>query len=113
MKYFQSLCFFGESIGTSTCSCNWLEQEYATVQSRWVVGFRGYSGGPAPEVVPRSPEMTERPKERWRELCDQAIREKDLQRVLELANEISDLLETKEGPRRQEHGLDGKPNGEA
>jgi hypothetical protein len=57
--------------------------------------------------------MTERSEERWRELCRQAIRETDLQRVLELVNEINDLLEARE--RKNSHSgscIYGKVNGE-
>ena len=53
--------------------------------------------------------MTERSEERWRQLCEQAIREKDLQRVLELVNEITDLLEAKERKNSNSGGcLDGQ-----
>ena len=34
--------------------------------------------------------------ERWRALCEQAVNEKDPQKLLELTNEINRLLEAKE-----------------
>jgi hypothetical protein len=41
--------------------------------------------------------------ERWRELCEQAAKEKDLQKLLELVHEIDRLLEAQEKkkPSRQ------------
>jgi hypothetical protein len=39
-------------------------------------------------------------KERWRELCEQAINEHDLQKLLELVNEIDRLLGEKEKQER-------------
>lgn len=40
-------------------------------------------------------------KEDWRELCEQAVREKDPQRLLELVQRINQLLAEEERPPEQ------------
>jgi hypothetical protein len=46
--------------------------------------------------------MVERERERWEELCAQAIIEKDPQKLIELTEEINRILEKKQ--RRVEEG---------
>jgi phage terminase Nu1 subunit (DNA packaging protein) len=45
--------------------------------------------------------MQDQQKERWRELCEQAIDEQDLQKLVELVNEIDRLLGGKEPTTQQ------------
>ena len=43
--------------------------------------------------------MSEQNQERWRLLCEQAVVEKDSNKLLELVKEINDLLEAKQARR--------------
>lgn len=42
--------------------------------------------------------MADEKKEHWRELCEEAVRETDPQRLLELVQEINKILTEEEGP---------------
>lgn len=49
--------------------------------------------------------MHDQQKERWRELCEQAIREHDLEKMLCLIEEVNRLLEQKEKQQSDREGV--------
>lgn len=50
----------------------------------------------------RENDMQDTPRERWQELCEQAMNEPDPERLLELCIEINDLLDERERRMRGE-----------